>query len=176
MKPRLRIKLLAFIGLALLTFFNSSAFAQRGGGGGGGGGRPGGQGGQGGGEPTDPYINQLKLEGKTKNAFKKAFNNYNKAVQKWGVNVRKFRKKNQKYVGKAPPAPEILEKIKSDKAELDAQQKANTAAYKEELAIFLTPEQVKQVDVIAIRVVEQRRKAQARRAANQAKQGGGKKR
>ena len=174
MKSRLRIKLLAFIGLALLTFFNSPAFAQRGGGGGGGGGgRPGGQGAP---DPTAPYINQLKLEGKTKNAFKKAFNNYNKAVQKWGVNVRKFRKKNQKYVGKAPPAPEILEKIKSDKAELDAQQKANTAAYKEELAIFLTPEQVKQVDVIAIRVVEQRKKAQARRAANQAKQGGGKKR
>ncbi|MDE0766909.1 MAG: hypothetical protein OSB19_00835 [Opitutaceae bacterium] len=172
MKSRLRIKLLAFIGLALLTFFNSPAFAQRGGGGGGGGGRPGGQGAP---DPTAPYINQLKLEGKTKKAFKKAFNNHNKAVQKWSASVQKFRKKNQKYVGKAPPAPEILEKIKSDKAELDAQLKANKAAYKDELATFLTPEQVKQVDVVAIRVVEQRKKAQARRAANQAKQSGGKK-
>ena len=172
MKSRLRIKLLAFIGLALLTFFNSPAFAQRGGGGGGGGGRPGGQGAP---DPTAPYINQLKLEGKTKKAFKKAFNNHNKAVQKWSASVQKFRKKNQKYVGKAPPAPEILEKIKSDKAELDAQLMANKAAYKDELATFLSPEQVKQVDVVAIRVVEQRKKAQARRAANQAKQSGGKK-
>jgi len=172
MKSRLRIKLLTFIGLALLTFLNTTGFAQQRGGGGGGGGRPGGQGAA---DPTAPYINQLKLEGKSKNAFKKAFNNHNKALQKWGVNVQKFRKKNEKYVGKAPPAPEILEKIKSDKAELDAQQKANKDDYKNELATFLTPEQIKQVDVVAMRVVEQRKQAQARRAANQAKQGGGKK-
>ena len=167
MKARLRIKLLAFIGLALLTFFNGPAFAQQRGGGGGRAGGPAG------GDPTAIYIKQLKLEGKSEKAFKKAYNNHIKAVQKWNANVQKFRKKNQKYVGKAPPAPDILAKIRSDKAELDTQQKANTAAYKTELATFLTPQQAKQVDVVARRVVEQRKQAQARRAATQARQGGG---
>ena len=65
MKARLRIKLLAFIGLALLTFFNAPAFAQQRGGGGGRAGGPAG------GDPTAIYIKQLKLEGKSEKAFKK---------------------------------------------------------------------------------------------------------
>jgi hypothetical protein len=142
--------------------------------------RQGGGGGGGRGDPQDPtahYIKQLKLEGTSKSAFQKAFRNHTKRVEKWRSNIQKFQKKNQKYVGKPNPAPEVLAKIKAEKAELDAQQVANTAAYKEDLAIFLTPTQVERVDAIDIQISEQRKKAQERRAANQAKQGqgGGKK-
>jgi len=167
MNPRFRIKFLALLGLALLTLLNTPVFAQGRGGGGGGRGAPP--------DPTARYINQLELEGKSKGAFRKAFNTHTRNVQKWSAKLQKFQKKNQKYVGvKTADLPDgLIEKIKADRAVLDAEQKANIEAYKESLAAFLTPQQVKRVDVIAKQIVDQRKKAQARRAANQGNSGGG---
>ena len=164
MTPRIRIRMLAILGLATATLLNVSLSAQNRGGGGGGGGRGGQQQ-----DPTQIYINQLKLEGKDRGAFRKAFNKHQQNVQKWRTNLQKWQKKNQKLVGK-DVAPDVLQKLRAEKAEFDAQLKAHNDAYKESLAAFLSPEQVNQVDQIAKRVAEQR----ARRRANQQnRQGGG---
>ena len=165
MTPRIRIKLLALIGLALATFLEFSALAQNRGGGGGGRGQQQ--------DPTQIYINQLKLEGKDRGAFRKAFNKNQQNQQKWRANIQKWQKKNQKYVGKGDVPPEIVTKLKAEKAEFDAQAKANKEAYQEALAAFLSPQQVKQVDQIAKRVAEQRAKRQAQRQQRQQGGGGG---
>ena len=164
MKPRIRIAMLTLLGLAFATLAHNSVLAQNRGGGGGGGGR---------GQQADPtqiYVNQLKLEGKDRGAFRKAFNKHQQNVQKLRANIQKWQKKNQKLVGQKNVAPEVIQKLKAEKEDFDAQAKAHADAYKESLAAFLSPEQVKQVDQIAKRVAEQR----ARRRANQQnRQGGG---
>lgn len=169
MNPRIRIKLITFISLSLITLLSTASLAQQRGGGGGGGGRGPQQ------DPTAPYINQMKLEGKDKAAFKKAFTANSRRVEKWASKVRTFRNKNKKYIGK--PLTEIdpaaIEKMKADRAELDALQIANGKTYEEALAAFLSPEQIKQVGAIGKRVAEQRARAQARRAAGGQGGGGG---
>jgi len=164
MTSRIRVKLLAFLFLALVSLVATDSIAQQRGGGGGG---PRGQQQ----DPTAPYIRQLKLEGKDKAAFKKAFNANSRRVQKWASKVRTFQNKNKKYIGKTDLDPSVIEKIKADKAALDAEQVANRETFKEDLAAFLSPEQVTQVGAIGKRIAEQRARARERRAAGG--QGGG---
>lgn len=165
MTPRIRIRIFAILGLAIATFLNFSLSAQNRGGGGGRGGQQQ--------DPTQIYINQLKLEGKDRGAFRKAFSKYQQNTQKLRANIQKWQKKNQKLVGQKNIAPEVVQKLKAEKAEFDAQAKANNEAYKESLAAFLSPEQVKQVDQIAKRVAEQRAKRLAARRERQGQGGGG---
>lgn len=166
MSPRIRIKILTFVFLSLAAIVGTNAIAQQRGGGGGG------RGGGGGGgprgqqqDPTAPYIRQLGLEGKDKAAFKKAFNANTRRVEKWASKVRTFQNKNKKYIGKTDIDPSVVEKIKVDKAALDAEQAANRDKYKEDLSAFLTPEQVNQVGAIGKRIAEQRARQRERRAA-----------
>jgi len=161
---RIRIKLFATISLSLVSLLSTATLAQQRGGGGGGG--PRGQQ-----DPTAPYIRQLQLEGKDKAAFKKAFNANTRRVEKWASKVRTFQNKNKKYIGKSDVDPATIEKIKADKAELDALRAANGETYQKELSAFLSPEQIKQVGAIGKRIAEQRAKARERRAAGG--QGGG---
>ncbi|RPF77270.1 MAG: hypothetical protein CBC31_007710 [Verrucomicrobia bacterium TMED71] len=142
---------------------NATSLAQQRGGGGGGGRGPQ--------DPTAPYINQMKLEGKNKAAFKKAFTANTRRVEKWASKVRTFQNKNKKYVGQTNLDPAIIEKIKADKTELDGLKVANGKAYEEALVAFLSPEQIKQVGAIGKRIAEQRARARERRAAGG--QGGG---
>ncbi len=157
MKPRIRIKLFSLLSLSMITLLSATSLAQQRGGGGGGGRGPQ--------DPTAPYINQMKLEGKDKAAFKKAFTANTRRVEKWASKVRTFQNKNKKYVGQTNLDPAIIEKIKADKAELDALKVANGKAYEEALVAFLSPEQIKQVGAIGKRIAEQRARARERRAA-----------
>ena len=113
----------------------------------------------------------MKLESKNKAAFKKAFTANTRRVEKWASKVRTFQNKNKKYVGQTNLDPAIIEKIKADKAELDALKVANGKAYEEALVAFLSTEQIKQVGAIGKRIAEQRARARERRAAGG--QGGG---
>lgn len=163
MNSRIRIKLFTIISLSLISLLTTASLAQQRGGGGGGPRGPQ--------DPTAPYIRQMKLEGKDAAAFKKAFNANTRRVEKWASKVRTFQNKNKKYIGKSDVDPAIIEKIKADKAELDAQKAANGEAFKKDLSAFLSPEQITQVGAIGKRVAEQRAKARERRAAGG--QGGG---
>ena len=163
MNPRIRIKLFSILSLSIITLLNATSLAQQRGGGGGGGRGPQ--------DPTAPYINQMKLEGKNKAAFKKAFTANTRRVEKWASKVRTFQNKNKKYVGQTNLDPAIIEKIKADKTELDGLKVANGKAYEEALVAFLSPEQIKQVGAIGKRIAEQRARARERRAAGG--QGGG---
>jgi hypothetical protein len=162
MNPRIRIKLFSLLSLSIITLLSATSLAQQRGGGGGGRGPQ---------DPTAPYINQMKLEGKNKAAFKKAFTANTRRVEKWASKVRTFQNKNKKYVGQTNLDPAIIEKIKADKAELDALKVANGKAYEEALVAFLSPEQIKQVGAIGKRIADQRSRARERRAAGG--QGGG---
>ena len=163
MNPRIRIKLFSILSLSIITLLNATSLAQQRGEGGGGGRGPQ--------DPTAPYINQMKLEGKNKAAFKKAFTANTRRVEKWASKVRTFQNKNKKYVGQTNLDPAIIEKIKADKTELDGLKVANGKAYEEALVAFLSPEQIKQVGAIGKRIAEQRARARERRAAGG--QGGG---
>lgn len=164
MNARIRIKLFTIISLSLISLLSTASLAQQRGGGGGGG--PRGQQ-----DPTAPYIRQLKLEGKDKAAFKKAYTANTRRQEKWASKVRTFQNKNKKYIGKTDLDPAVIEKIKADKAKLDAEKKTNYDTYHAELSAFLSPEQITQVGAIGKRIAEQRAKARERRAAGG--QGGG---
>ena len=163
MNPSIRIKLFSLLSLSIITLLNATSLAQQRGGGSGGGRGPQ--------DPTAPYINQMKLEGKNKAAFKKAFTANTRRVEKWASKVRTFQNKNKKYVGQTNLDPAIIEKIKADKTELDGLKVANGKAYEEALVAFHSPEQIKQVGAIGKRIAEQRARARERRAAGG--QGGG---
>ncbi len=163
MNPPIRIKLLSILSLSIITLLNTTSLAQQRGGGGGGGRGPQ--------DPTAPYINQMKLEGKSKAAFKKAFTANTRRVEKWASKVRTFQNKNKKYVGQTNLDPAIIEKIKADRAELDGLKVANGKAYEEALVDFLSPEQIKQVGAIGKRIAEQRARARERRTTD--RRGGG---
>ncbi len=160
MTPRIRTSLFAILGITLFISLSAISHAQRGGGGGGGGGGRGPQA-----DPTQVYIKQMELEGKTKNAFVKAYRNHVRKLSKWQSNVRTFQNKNRKYVGQSDVAPEVIEKIKADKADLDAQKKQIDEEFQASLAVFFTPEQIEQVGQIGKRIAEQRARARERRAA-----------
>lgn len=170
MNSRIRTNIVTFISFSLVVVLSSVAFSQQRGGRGGPGGGGGPRGQQ---DPTAIYIKQLELEGKDKAAFKKAFNANTRRMEKWSSKIRTFQNKNKKYVGQTDLDPAIIEKIKADKAALDAERKANSETYQKELSAFLSPEQIKQVGAIGKRMAEQRAKARARRAAGQPGGGGG---
>ncbi len=163
MNLRFRLPTLAFLTLALATLLSSVSSAQSRGGGGGGPRGPQ--------DPTAPYIRQLNLEGKDKAAFKKAFNANSKRVEKWAGKVRAFQNKNKKYIGKTDLDPSVIEKIKADKAALDAEKSENREKFEADLAAFLSAEQIEKVTAIGKRVAEQRARMRERRAAGG--QGGG---
>lgn len=124
-------------------------------------------------DPTQPYVRQMELTGKTKAAFVKAYRTMDRKRNKLASKFRTFQNKNRKYVGQSDIPPEVIEKIKADKAALEAEGNAINEEFEVAMAEFFTPEQIAQVGEITKRVAEQRARMQARRAAGGGQRGGG---